>query len=159
MLIDLQHRNGDLKAASEGLKQLQRLYPSDPNVLSQQVLLTIKTASPEAALNGMEQRLKTAGADQRIDLGLLLADAQLRSRKRAAAVATYQDLAKTNQQDTRPLIAHALLAQEMGDHNTMMALLAEARRRKELAGRPTDRIEELAATWGVSAARLKGLEP
>ena len=159
LLIDLQRRNGDLKAASEGLKLLQRLYPSDPSVLSQQVLLTIKTVSPEAALNRMEQRLKTAGADQRIDLGLLLADAQLRSRKRAAAVATYQDLAKTNQQDTRPLIAHALLAQEMGDHNTMMALLAEARRRKELAGRPTDRIEELAATWGVSAARLKVLEP
>ena len=159
LLIDLQRRNGDLKAASEGMTQLQRLHPSDPDVLSQQVLLTLKTASPEAALKVMEQRLKTASPDQRINLGLLLADAQLRSGKKAAAVATYQDLAKTNQQDTRPLIANALLAQEMGDHNTVMTLLDEARRREELAGRPTERIEELAASWGVSAARLRVLEP
>ena len=141
------------------MKRLQRLHPSHPDVLSQQGLLTLKTASPEAALNVMEQRLKAASADQRINLGLLLADAQLRSGKKTAAVATYQDLAKTNQQDTRSLIAHALLAKEMGDHNTLMGLLNEARRREELAGRPTDRIEELAAAWGVSAARLRVLEP
>ena len=159
LLIDLQRRNGDLKAASEGMERLQRLHPSHPDVLSQQGLLTLKTASPEAALNVMEQRLKAASADQRINLGLLLADAQLRSGKKAAAVATYQDLAKTNQQDTRSLIAHALLAQEMGDHKTLMGLLNEARRREEVAGRPTDRIEELAASWGVSAARLRVLEP
>ena len=81
LLIDLQRRNGDLKAASEGMKRLQRLYPSHPDVLSQQGLLTLKTASPEAALNVMEQRLKTASPDQRINL-VCFADAQLRSGKR-----------------------------------------------------------------------------
>ena len=40
----------------------------------------------------MEQRLKTASQINESD-GLLLADAQLRSGKKAAAVATYQDLA------------------------------------------------------------------
>ena len=159
LLIDLQLRNGDVQAASRGLNQLQRLHPADPDVLSLQALLNMQTGSPEVALKAMEERSKSAGAPQRIELGLLLADAQLRSGKQASAASTYQKLAKTDRQDTRPLIAHALLAQESGDQNLLMALLAEARRRDEAAGRSTDRVDELAAGWGVSAARLKVLGP
>ena len=159
LLIDLQIRNGDAEAASRGLNQLQRLHPSDPDALSLQALLNLNTKAPDLALKAMEQRFTTAGADQRIELGLLLADAQLRSGKSASAAATYQTLAKTFPQDKRPLMAQALLAQEAGDHNRLMALLAETRRREEAAGRSTDHIDELAADWGISAARLKVLEP
>ena len=158
LLIDLQLRNGDVQAASRELNQLRRLHPSDPDGLSLQALLNLKNDSPEIGLKAMEQRFKTAEAEQRIELGLLLADAQLRSGKQASAVTTYRTLAKADPQDTRPLIAHALLAQETGDHKLLMALLEEARRRMEATGRPTDRIDELAAEWGVSAARLRVLE-
>ena len=158
LLLDLQRRNGDHNAAQQGLNQLLRLHPSHPDVLSQQVLLQTKTSSAKAALQAMEQRFKTATAGQRVDLGLLWADGMRRIGKPDDAGKLYQELAKESPKDARPLMAHALLLKERGQHDQVLVQLEAARRREEAAGRPTERIDELAASWGISAARIKALQ-
>ena len=158
LLLDLQRRNGDHNAAQQGLNQLLRLHPSHPDVLSQQVLLQTKTTSAKAALQAMEQRFKTATAGQRVDLGLLWADGMRRIGKPDDAGKLYQELAKESPKDARPLMAHALLLKERGQHDQVLIQLEAARRREEAAGRPTERIDELAASWGISAARIKALQ-
>ena len=158
LLLDLQRRNGDHNAAQQGLNQLLRLHPSHPDVLSQQVLLQTKTSSAKAALQAMEQRFKTATAGQRVDLGLLWADGMRRIGKPDDAGKLYQELAKESPKDARPLMAHALLLKERGQHDQVLVQLEAARQREEAAGRPTERIDELAASWGISAARIKALQ-
>ena len=106
----------------------------------------------------MEQRFKTATAGQRVDLGLLWADGMRRIGKPDDAGKLYQELAKESPKDARPLMAHALLLKERGQHDQVLVQLEAARRREEAAGRPTERIDELAASWGISAARIKALQ-
>ena len=155
-MANLQRLNGDNSGARKELDQLLRLHPNHLDVLALQALIDQQEGQGKQALQRLEQRFSKAPAGQRTDLGLLVADLQRQSGKAGTAANLYKQLAQESPSDARPLIALAMLRRDQGKPGEVQELLHQARQRK---GSDGVLIDDLAARWGVTAARTKGLKP
>ena len=103
----------------------------------------------------MKALIQTAGntglQPQGLPLGLLLGDLQQRLGQKAEAAATYTKLAADFPRDPRPLLALALLRQELGDSKGAQDALALARQRQP--GSKDIRLDQVAASWGLNNLR------
>ena len=156
LMANLQRLNGDNSGARKELDQLLRLHPNHLDVLALQALIDQQEGQGKQALQRLEQRFSKAPAGQRTDLGLLVADLQRQSGKAGTAANLYKQLAQESPSDARPLIALAMLRRDQGKPEEVQELLHQARQRK---GSDGVLIDDLAARWGVTAARTKGLKP
>lgn len=155
LLSQLELRNGNSSRAEVHLQQLNRLHPSDPDVLQALALLRLQQGRPQEAINAVQAALKTSGPSTRVPLGLLLADLQRQSGSGAAALTTYQQLSKDAPGDARPLMAQALLMQEQGKRDQALALLESARQKQVAINADTQALDALAARWGLVSNRIK----
>ena len=81
---------------------------------------------------------------QRLEIGLLLADLLRLSGSHQAAIKLYGELAQEDANDTRPLLAQALLRQKKGDPEAVNALLKQAWERWDSHGRNKSLINVVA---------------
>ena len=153
--VDLRRLNGDTAGARKELQQLLSLHPDHPQALALGVLMDLQEGKGNKTLQHLEQRFRGASRGGRTDFGLLIADLQRQSGKAGAAASLYLQLSLESPTDPRPLIALAMLRRDQGKSEEMLGLLEKARKR-----RPEDGplIDDLAASWGVSAARIRGLQ-
>jgi tetratricopeptide (TPR) repeat protein len=106
----------------------------------------------QAQLKGLiEKASKPALQPQVLPLGLLLGDLQQRMGQKTEAAATYTKLAADFPRDPRPLLALALLRQELGDTKGAQDALALARQRQP--GSKDTRLDQVAASWGLNNLR------
>ena len=157
---DLQRLTGNIDGALSELKQLLGLHPLDAQVL--QLLLAEQTnGNGEQALKDLQKRFNGQQPGTRLELGLLLADAQRLKGQPQAAEQLYGQLANESPSDIRPPLALALMKRDEGEVEAVQALLQEARRRRGRAadGGNADFIDQLAVRWGLSAARLHPTQP
>ena len=157
---DLQRLTGNVDGAVSELKQLLGLHPLDAQVL--QLLLVEQTnGNGEQALNDLQKRFNGQQPGTRLELGLLLADAQRLKGQPQAAEQLYGQLANESPSDIRPPLALALMKRDEGEVEAVQALLQEARRRRGRAAYRgnADFIDQLAVRWGLSAARLHPIKP
>ena len=155
LMANLQRLNGDISGARTELDQMLRLHPNHLDALALQALIDQQEGQEKQALQRLEQRFSQTPAGRRTDLGLLVADLQRQSGKAGSASDLYQQLAQETPSDARPLIALAMLRRDQGKPAEMQQLLHQARQRK---GGDGELIDELAARWGITAARTKGLK-
>jgi Tfp pilus assembly protein PilF len=102
----------------------------------------------EAALN---RASKPKLQPQALQIGLLLANLQLKRGQAAQAQALLGRLAGDFPQDPRPLLARALVEQDRGQLAAAQASLAAAR--ALTPGKGDQRLDRLAAAWGIQALR------
>ena len=150
---DLQRRNGQPEAARRSLQHLLRLHPNDLQVLQLLVLLDLELGHQGQVIAELTTRFKGLEPDQRLEIGLLLADLLRQGGSDQTAMKLYSQLATENKTDARPLLALALLQQERGDSEAVHTLLKQARERRDSNGRINPLINVVAGQLGLSAAR------
>lgn len=157
LLAELHRNNNDRAAAERELRQLLNLSPNRIEALQLMTLLQLEQGrggQAQAQLKGLiEKASKPALQPQVLPLILLLGDLQQRMGQTAEATATYTKLAAAFPRDPRPLLALALLRQELGDDKGAQDALALARQRQP--GNKDTRLDQVAASWGLSNLRKK----
>ena len=155
LLAELHRNNNNRSAAERELRQLLNLSPNRIEALQLMALLQFEQGrggEAQAQLKAqIERASKPAIEPQVLPLGLLLGDLQQRMGQKAAAAATYTKLAAEFPRDPRPLLALALLRQEQGDSKGAQEALAQARNRQP--GSKDTRLDQVAASWGISNLR------
>ena len=155
LLAELHRNTNNRSAAERELRQLLNLSPERIEALQLMTLLQLEQGrgiEAQAQLKAqIEKASKPALQPQVLPLGLLLGDLQQRMGQNAAAGATYTKLATDFPRDPRPLLALALLRQEQGDAKAAQEALAQARNRQP--GSKDNRLDRVAANWGINNLR------
>ena len=132
---DLQRLTGNVDGAVSELKQLLGLHPLDAQVLQLLLLVEETNGNGEQALKDLQKRSNGQQPRTRLELGLLLADAQRLKGQPQAAEQLYGQLANEFSSDIRPPLALALMKRDEGEVEAVQALRQEARSRR---GRAAD---------------------
>ena len=155
LLAELHRNNNNPSAAERELRQLLNLSPDRIEALQLMALLQLEQGRAEEAQGQLKAQIerasKPAVQPQVLPLGLLLGDLQQRMGQKAAAAVTYTKLSGEFTRDPRPLLALALLRQEQGDTKGAQDALAQARSRQP--GSKDTRLDQVAASWGISNLR------
>jgi tetratricopeptide (TPR) repeat protein len=165
LLAELRREQNDLSGAERGLQQLLSRQPDQLEALQQLVSLQLETGRGSQAQLLVEAALNRASKPklqpQALQIGLLLANLQLKRGQAAQAQALLGRLAGDFPQDPRPLLARALVEQDQGQLTAAQASLAAAR--ALTPGKGDQRLDRLAAAWGIQALRAmkdtKGQKP
>jgi tetratricopeptide (TPR) repeat protein len=158
LLAQLHLRNENSSAAEAQIQSLKRLHPHQVDVLQTLAQLRLEQGRTKDAIAEVQTSLNAAPADQRVMVGLLLADLQRQSGQPAAALSTYTQLNTQAPLDARPVMAKALLLKEQGQQQEAKQLLTIARQRQISANQDPQAIDALAARWGLSTSRTAKTE-
>ena len=158
LLAQLHLRNENSSAAEAQIQSLKRLHPHQVDVLQTLAQLRLEQGRTKDAIAEVQTALNAAPADQRVMVGLLLADLQRQSGQPAAALSTYTQLNTQAPLDARPVMAQALLLKEQGQQQEAKQLLTIARQRQISANQDPQAIDALAARWGLSTSRTAKTE-
>ena len=155
LLAELHRNNNDRAAAERELRQLLNLSPRRIEALQLMALLQLEQGrggQAQAQLKSLiEKGRKPALQPGVLPLSLLLGDLQQRMGQQAEAASTYTKLAAEFPRDPRPMLALALLRQEQGNTKAAQEALAQARMRQP--GSKDTRLDQVAASWGISNLR------
>jgi tetratricopeptide (TPR) repeat protein len=155
LLAELRREQNDLSGAERELQQLLSRQPDQVEALQLLALLQLETGRGRQAQLRLEAALNRASKPklqpQALQIGLLLANLQLKRGQAVQAQALLSRLASDFPQDPRPLLARALVEQERGQLVAAQASLAAAR--ALTPGKGDQRLDRLAAAWGIQALR------
>ena len=158
LLAELHRSNNDRSAAERELRQLLNLSPNRIEALQLMTLLQVEQGRGAQAQSQLKALLdkanKPSPRPEALGIGLLLGDLQQRMGQRAEASALYTKLAADFPRDPRPLLALALMRQEQGDSQGAQDALAQARARQP--DNKDTRLDQVAASWGLSSLRKAG---
>jgi tetratricopeptide (TPR) repeat protein len=158
LLAELRRNGNDRSGAERELRQLLNLRPDRLEALQLMTVLQLEQGRGAQARSELSALLEKASKPtvqpQALGLGLLLGDLLQRQGQRAEASALYLRLATEFGKDPRPLLALALLRQEQGDGKGAQEALALAQARQP--GPSSQRLDQVAATWGISSLRKGG---
>jgi predicted Zn-dependent protease len=155
LLAELRREQNDLSGAERELQQLLSRQPDQVEALQLLALLQLETGRGSQAQLRVEAALNRASKPklqpQALQIGLLLANLQLKRGQAAQAKVLLGRLAGDFPQDPRPLLARALVEQDQGQLAAAQASRAAAR--ALTPGKGDQRLDRLAAAWGIQALR------
>jgi len=161
LLAELRRNGNDRSGAERELRQVLNLKPDRIEALQLLTLLQLEQgrgSQAQAQLKALiDKASKPVVQPQVLPIGMLLADLQQQQGQKAEAAALYLKLASDFPRDPRPLLALALLRQEQGDTKAAQEAMAMARSRQP--DRPDPRLDQVAASWGLSSLRKAALSP
>lgn len=161
LLAELRRNGNDRSGAERELRQVLNLKPDRIEALQLLTLLQLEQGrggQAQAQLKGLlEKASKPLVQPQALPIGMLLADLQQQQGQKAEAAALYLKLAGDFPRDPRPLLALALLRQEQGDTKAAQEAMALARSRQP--DKPDARLDQVAASWGLTSLRKAALSP
>ncbi|MBM5806348.1 MAG: tetratricopeptide repeat protein [Cyanobacteria bacterium M_surface_10_m2_179] len=161
LLAELHRSTNNRTAAERELRQLLNLRPDRIEALQLSTLLQFEQGRGGQAQNQLKALIakgsKPSLQPQVLPIGLLLGDLQQRMGQQREAITTYSQLASDFPRDPRPMLALALLRQELGDTRGAQEALAQARSRQ--SGQSSNsRLDQVAASWGISSLRQSALK-
>lgn len=161
LLAELRRNGNDRSGAERELRQVLNLKPDRIEALQLLTLLQLEQgrgSQAQAQLKALiDKASKPVVQPQVLPIGMLLADLQQQQGQKAEAAALYLKLATDFPRDPRPLLALALLRQEQGDTKAAQEAMAMARSRQP--DKPDPRLDQVAASWGLSSLRKAALSP
>ncbi|GAC1458465.1 MAG: tetratricopeptide repeat protein [Chamaesiphon sp.] len=122
LLAQAKQKLGDREGASQAYHTVLSAQPGEMNALQGLVNLRVQSQHPEAAIELLQDTLKTAtqanqnqpGSVDVTSVLLLLAQVYFEQNRYPEAIAIYDEAIKGNQQDFRPVLAKALVLQQQG---------------------------------------------
>lgn len=129
LLAQAKQQTGDLEGAATAYRKLLEETPTNTRALQGLVDLFLQQSRPQAAIGELEEALKLAqdqGEGDPKTIKLLLAQVYGRTDNFDRAIGLYQDLAKANPNDFRPILGQALLKQRQGDDEAAKPLYEKA---------------------------------
>ena len=161
LLAELRRNGNDRSGAERELRQVLNLKPDRIEALQLLTLLQLEQGRGGQAQAQLKTLLEKASKPlvqpQALPIGMLLADLQQQQGQKAEAAALYLKLAGDFPRDPRPLLALALLRQEQGDTKAAQEAMALARSRQP--DKPDPRLDQVAASWGLTSLRKAALSP
>ncbi len=155
MLAELRRDRQDPVGAEREVRQLLNLKPDRIEALQLLALLQFEQGRGPEAESRLTEIYRKASREQRrveaLSYALLLADLQQRLGRTAEADALYRRLAADNPNDPRPVLARALLKQQLGQTQQALDLLDQARRQRPDQRDP--RLDAVATAWGLAPLR------
>ncbi len=159
LLAELRRDQDDPQGAERELRQLLRQRPDQVEALQLMALLQLESGRGAEARGQLEAAMQRAIAPQlkpeALPIGLLLANVHEQLGQAGAAEAQLIRLTTIFPADARPLLARALLQHSQGKLATAQETLAEARSRQS-DPEAQERLDRLAAAWGLEALRAPG---
>lgn len=157
MLAELRRNQGDGAGAEREVRQILNRQPDRVEALQLLSLLLLERrqgASAQAEVQATYNRLiQPELKPEALGVGLLLAELQQKRQQGTAAERTYTQLAQAFPNDQRPLIGLALLLHRRGDGPAALRTLEQARLRSPNQDKPDERLDALAASWGLEKLR------
>ena len=134
LLAQAKQQVGDREGAAQTYRTLLQAKPGDLNALDGLVKLLIKEQRPEAAVSLLQDTIKTAPQANQVQAGsvdvasvqLLLGSVYADQKRFDEAIALYDESAKTNKEDFRPVLAKALVLKNQGKTEEAKPLFAAA---------------------------------
>jgi tetratricopeptide (TPR) repeat protein len=156
LLAELRRDQGDRPGAERELRQLLRQRPDQVEALQLMALLQVESGRGAEARSQLEDAFQRAIAPElkaeALPIGLLLATVLERLGQPGQAEAQLIRLTTIFPADPRPLLARALLQHSQGRVADAQQTLSEARRRQN-DPKEQERLDRLAAAWGLQALR------
>ena len=151
LLAQAQQQTGDREGAAQTYRTILTNRPGDIDALNGLVGLLLQQNRPEAAIGLLQDTLKQATEANKaqpnsIDtpsVQVLLGGVYASQKRYDEAIAIYDEAAKTNQQDFRPVYGKAVVLKEQGKFDAAKPLFTKA---EELApAKYKDQIKQMAA--------------
>ena len=122
LLAQAKQQLGDREGAAQAYRTVLTSQPGEMNALQGLVSLLLQQQRPEAAIGLLQDTLKTApqanqnqpGSIDVTSVQLLLAQVYVNQQRHTEAIAIYDEALKSNKQDFRPVLAKALVLQQIG---------------------------------------------
>lgn len=157
MLAELRRDRGDRAGAERELRMILSRKSDQVEALQLITLLKLEQGRGEEAEAQVKAAFLMASQpemkEEAMGVGLLLAELQQKRSQLASATDTYNKLSAGFPQDQRPLLGLALLRHDRGDLKGAQAALVQARQRSFEGGKADERIDKLAASWGLEPFR------
>lgn len=134
LLAQAKQQAGDREGAAQTYRDILKVKPGDPNALDGLVTLLVQENRPEAAIGLLQDTLKTApqanqvqpGSIDPVTVQILLGRVYADQKRYDEAIAVYDEAAKANKQDFRPVLAKAIIFKAQGKTAEAKPLFASA---------------------------------
>lgn len=134
LLAQAHQQVGDREAAAQTYRSVLATNPGDMNALQGLVGLQVQEQRPEAAVGLLQDTLQAAPQANQLKPGsidvssvqLLLGQVYAEQKRFDKAIALYDQVSKSNQQDFRPALGKALLLQQQGKTEAAKPLFQSA---------------------------------
>jgi tetratricopeptide (TPR) repeat protein len=165
LLAQAKQQTGDREGAVQTYREILKTQPGNLNALDGMVTLLLQEQRPEAAIDLLQNTLKEAPAANQAQAGsidvpslqLLLGRVYAEQKRFDEALAAYDEAAKANQEDFRPILAKALVLKAQNKTEAAKPLFTKA---AELApAQYKDQINQLAAAPAPGAASPTATPP
>ena len=165
LLAQAKVQNGDLEGAAQTYRSILTTQPGDIDALNGLVALQLKQKRPEAAIGLLQDTLKAATQANQvqpntidvISVQVLLGGVYATEKRYEEAIATYDEAAKVNKNDFRPVYGKAVVLKEQGKVDEAKPLFTKA---AELApAKYKDQINQMASFPSPGAAPSPAATP
>lgn len=158
LLAQAKQQSGDREGAAQVYRTALEAKPGDIDLLNGLVGLLMQQERPEAAVGLLQDTLKTATQANQVQpnsvdvpsVQILLGGVYASQKRYDEAIALYNDVAKANKQDFRPVYGKAVVLKQQGNLEEAKPLFTKA---AELApAKYKDQIKQMAANPSPVAA-------
>jgi tetratricopeptide (TPR) repeat protein len=134
LLAQAKQQSGDREGAAQVYRSILETKPGDMDALSGFVSLLRQQNRPEAAVGLLQDTLKKANQANQVQPGsvdvtsvqVLLGGVYASQKRFDEAIAIYDEAAKTNKQDFRPVYGKAVVLKEQGKNDQAKPLFTKA---------------------------------
>jgi tetratricopeptide (TPR) repeat protein len=158
LLAQAKQQTNDTEGAAQTYREILKTQPGDRNALQGLSNLLLQQKRPEAAVGLLEDTIKTAPQANKIQAGsvdvgsvqVILGQVYASQKRFDEAIAVFDEAAKSNKQDFRPILGKALILKDQGKTDAAKPLFASA---AELApAQFKDQINQLASAPSPGAS-------
>lgn len=158
LLAQAKQQTNDTEGAAQTYREILKTQPGDRNALQGLSNLLLQQNRPEAAVGLLEDTIKTAPQANKIQAGsvdvgsvqVILGQVYASQKRFDEAIAVFDEAAKSNKQDFRPILGKALILKDQGKTDAAKPLFASA---AELApAQFKDQINQLASAPSPGAS-------
>jgi len=158
LLAQAKQQTDDTEGAAQTYREILKTQPGDRNALQGLSNLLLQQNRPEAAVGLLEDTIKTAPQANKIQAGsvdvgsvqVILGQVYASQKRFDEAIAVFDEAAKSNKQDFRPILGKALILKDQGKTDAAKPLFASA---AELApAQFKDQINQLASAPSPGAS-------